>query len=161
MVTVRSARPTDVPAIQELWKALMDLHAPLDPFFTRTPTGHAIFGEILTRRLDDADWRVLVAVDGERVVGYGMGHLVAPEPGLVPQRGGHIVDVAVAAAARRAGIGSRLDASLQSWFAERGARRVTLSALMANEASVALWRARGYTPFLTFMSKASESEGRG
>jgi GNAT superfamily N-acetyltransferase len=146
-----------VPAIRELWKEFMDFHASRNPHYTRSDDGDALFAEYVTRLLTEPDALVLVALDGETVVGYALGKIDHLSPGFRQRRYGLIADVAVTASARRAGLGGRFDDALRAWFREKGVRRVQLRAAADNEVSLAFWRKRGYHPLTVTLAADLEA----
>jgi len=146
VITITRATAEHVPAIRELWKEFMDFHASRNPHYTRSDDGDALFADYVRGLLADDDARVLVAVDGARVLGYALGKIDQLSPGFRRRRYGLIADVAVTASARRAGLGARFDEALRAWFREKDVRRVQLRASSDNEVSLAFWRARGYRP---------------
>jgi GNAT superfamily N-acetyltransferase len=146
MITVTRARTEHVDAIRRLWIEFMDFHAARNPHYARSDDGDALFAEYVTRLLDDPDARVLVALEGDAVLGYAVGKIDQLTPGFRQRRYGFISDVAITAAARRAGLGARFDDALRAWFHGAGVRRVQLRAATDNEVAMAFWRKRGYRP---------------
>lgn len=148
MATILRAEERHLPAIGELWKEFMDFHAARNVYWTRSPDGHRVFSDDLRRMLDDPAVLLLVAVEGDAVIGYAFAKIEAPPPVLKIERRGHIVDVAVTASRRRQGIGAALDARMREWFSEHGIERIQLFVSAQNEESAVFWRARGYVPWL-------------
>jgi GNAT superfamily N-acetyltransferase len=64
-----------------------------------------------------------------------------------------IEDVVVTAASRRRGVGRALVAAACRFAAERGVRRVVVSALSANEETVAAYAAMGFRPALVTLER--------
>jgi GNAT superfamily N-acetyltransferase len=146
VVTITRAGVEHVAAIRELWKEFMDFHAARDPHYERSDDGDALFADYVTGLLANADAVVLVAVEAGAVLGYALGKIDHLSPGFRRRRYGLIADVAVTASARRAGLGSRFDEMLRTWFRDKGIRRVQLRAATGNEVSIAFWQKRGYRP---------------
>ena len=78
----------------------------------------------------------LVAVDGERVLGYAGMHHVADE--------GYIANVAVAPTARRQGVARRLLAALTDYGKAHTLYRLTLEVRVSNAAAIALYEGDGW-----------------
>jgi GNAT superfamily N-acetyltransferase len=146
VITITRARTEHVDAIRRLWIEFMDFHAARNPHYTRSDDGDALFADYVTTLLDHAGARVLVAVDDGIVLGYAMGKIDQLTPGFRQRRYGFISDVAVTAAARRAGLGARFEDALRTWFQAAGIRRVQVRAATDNEVAMAFWRKRGYRP---------------
>jgi ribosomal protein S18 acetylase RimI-like enzyme len=151
MSVISQANESHVPQIVELWKELMAFHAERDPQFARAEDGAVHFEKYLRDLLAKAEWRVFVALDGERVVGYLMAQ-VAKRPPVIKHRDfGFISDLAVTKAHRRRGVGQKLLRAAIAWFAERGLRRVEAHVATANEVSTAFWSAQGFEAYLHTM----------
>src|SRR5260370_42065227 len=84
------------------------------------------YASFLGRALDSPDDCVFVAERDGLIVGYIFAALQPLSWKELRGPAGFIHDVAVAVAARRAGIGTRLDEGARGWVRERGATRVIL-----------------------------------
>lgn len=90
----------------------------------------------LAEELDNPHAVFLVAVEGDRVLGYvGMHHLLDE---------GFIANVAVAPDARRQGVARRLLAALDAYGREKALYRLTLEVRASNMAAIALYEGAGY-----------------
>lgn len=78
----------------------------------------------------------LVALDGDRVVGYAGSQTVLDEA--------DVMNVAVDPACRRQGIARQLLNGLQAALAAQGVRSLTLEVRASNEAAIALYASLGY-----------------
>ncbi|HEU4569946.1 MAG TPA: ribosomal protein S18-alanine N-acetyltransferase [Gemmatimonadales bacterium] len=79
----------------------------------------------------------LVAVDGDdRLLGYLFGRELAGEA--------EVLNVAVAPAARRGGVGRALLTAALAWFAGRGAGETFLEVRASNQAAIALYEGAGF-----------------
>jgi [ribosomal protein S18]-alanine N-acetyltransferase len=119
--TVRPATPADAPAIQ----AIEGLSASTL--------------RLLDHDLALADRRCLVATadpDGRVVAGYAAA--------ILQDTDAHVIDIAVAPAARRQGIGRQLLEALVDAVLAAGARAVTLEVRASNLGSQALYRQAGF-----------------
>lgn len=90
-----------------------------------------MFGDEVAR--EDRWW--LVALDGDRVVGYGGVALMAGEA--------HIMNLAVVDDRRRQGVGTVLFSRLQSLALAAGARAITLECRHGNRAAIELYESLG------------------
>ena len=89
--------------------------------------------------------QVLVATDGEGVVGHLIGDLMPPSEMWTGARA-ELVSMYVDLASRGAGVGSRLVAAFVAWASEGGAARLTVTAYAENDAALALYRKHGFAP---------------
>jgi GNAT superfamily N-acetyltransferase len=144
---IRPAKRNDIDGLLEVWKEHMDFHSERYPLFTRSAEGHIKFAEFLKKHWNDPDWAVFVAEEGT-IVGYCLATVMDYPPVFNVRKFGFIQDMAVTAAHRRRGIGTKLLERLEIWFKERGVRRIELQALIGNEVSQSFWRKRGYEPYL-------------
>jgi [ribosomal protein S18]-alanine N-acetyltransferase len=123
-VTVRAARPADIPALLAIERA---------SFSTDRLTRRALH-RLMTR----GHCAVLVAVARRRVAGYAV---------LLFRRGSRrarLYSLAVDPRRRRSGLAKRLLAAVERRAAGRGMTAVTLEVGAANRAASTLYRAMGY-----------------
>lgn len=99
----------------------------------RSPWSERAFQTELDRP-EASEW--FVALEGERVVGYGGLLQVATE--------GHVTNLAVDRDYRRRGIGSRLLDTLVEAAKARGVRSLTLEVRESNEAAIQLYEKFGF-----------------
>ena len=159
MATILNAEERHLPAVGELWQEFMDFHAARDVFYARVPDGHRVFTEDLRGLLRDPAALVLVAVDGDAVVGYGLAKIEKSPPVLRLERRGHIVDVAVTASHRRKGVGSAIAARMREWFTRQGVERIHVFVSTQNDVSARFWQKRGYVPWLSGLTNQHPDGG--
>jgi ribosomal protein S18 acetylase RimI-like enzyme len=124
-ITIRAAQAADVEAVLELWSAARSALA-------SAPDN----AEVVTRLLEHQPGALLIALDGERVVGT----LIAAYDGW---RGG-MYRLAVLANERRRGIATALVDAGHAHLRGLGAPRVTALVGADEDVALALWRAVGY-----------------
>lgn len=95
----------------------------------------------VSRSVDDARGDTVVLAATATPAG---GEVVGAAFGLLQVDDGHVIDLAVAPAARRSGIGSALLSALTGELRTRGARAVTLEVRAGNHGALALYRAAGF-----------------
>jgi len=147
-VDIRKAVMEDVPAIIEIWKELMDFHKGLDAIFSRSATGHEGFAEFLTSNMEKEDSCVLVAADGEHIVGYCQACISKYPPVLVREKYVEIFDMAVTKKYQRQGIGRMIIDALRRWYADKDVDRIELKYLTANKSAEEFWTKMGFKPYL-------------
>lgn len=155
MVTIRRAEKRDLQQVGKLGAMLMETHYAFDRLRFLAPTADASSGYawFLGSVLKDDDAAVLVAADGDRVVGYVY---VALEPlSWKELRGpaGFIHDVAVIEDARRGGIAKQLMDAAVEWLRAKGAPRVLLWTAAPNAAAQALFHEAGFRDTMIEMTK--------
>jgi ribosomal protein S18 acetylase RimI-like enzyme len=134
-VTVRLARPADLPALARMGAKLARAHHAWDPerFFAPEEPLEDGYAWWLGKELENPRAVVLAAVAGRgRVVGYAYGRIEPRDWNSLRDRCGVGVDLWVEPEARRAGVGRRLVESLVAALGERGAPRVIIGVAERN-----------------------------
>lgn len=155
-VLVRPARDEDRPALRALNAALQAVERALRP---SRCAPEALPGRVLEEMLTRARGGVLVAVEGEAVVGFLAWRidedLLETEPkGLV------VTDLVVAETHRGRGLGGRLLEAAEARAREAGAARLRVTALVSNEAAISAYVARGFaSAFVTFEKPLTDQGG--
>ena len=98
-----------------------------------------------TQLLNDDDSLVLIARDGDAVIGHLVGRLSGP--GTVhPIRVAELESIHVYPQHRGGGIGEQMVNAFLAWAAERGAQRASVTAYAANEAAQRFYTRHGFAP---------------
>lgn len=164
MMVIRPAGMDELEKVIPLWKEMMAFHAGLDPRFRPVPGTEGDFIEYLRAGLETGEGMVLLAEQGEEVVGYIVGHIKSNPPVMLPPLFGYVSDIFVASARRRKGLGRDLFESLKEWFREQGVEHIELHVWHNNSLAQAFWRKMGFRDYLHrlhYELKEKEQEGRG
>jgi GNAT superfamily N-acetyltransferase len=147
-VTIRQATERDLAAIVRLWREMAGLHAEIEAMvWSLGPDAEEHCRRDLSECIGKDDHRVLVAVEGERVVGYLLASKARRPPVLSPTLHGAIHDACVTRSARRRGIGTRLVNAAMDWFRSEGLPTAAVSYALENGESAPFWRAQGFRPY--------------
>jgi len=154
-IAVRPARESDLPSLGRLGASLIHTHFAFDPQrFMAPPSqpeeGYAWF---LGTQLREPDVCILVAEDGDEVVGYVYAALEPHSWKELRDAAGFIHDVAVAEGHRGRGIGSLLISGASDWLRARGAPRVLLWTAERNLAARQLFTRLGFRTTLVEMTR--------
>jgi ribosomal protein S18 acetylase RimI-like enzyme len=143
---VRRAVAANVPAMGRLGALLVRLHHDFDPqrFIPATPQTEHGYASFLGSQLDKPDVVVLVAANGDAVLGYTYAGVEGRDYMSLRGPAGVLYDIVVDPAHRTQGIGKLLlDATLAELSA-RGAPRVVLSTAERNESAQRLFARAGF-----------------
>jgi len=147
-VTVRRARPEDLPSVLGLWDEMMAFHAHLDARFAPAAGARERFAPTVQAWMADPARRVLVAVAGAEIVGYTIGVIADNPPIFDLLQYGYVTDICVAPEWRQNGIGRRMFTALCRWFRRGGMSVVQLNVAAFNPVSSAFWREQGFGEYL-------------
>jgi len=153
MINIVRAGEEHLAGIIERWIELMDYHAELDPLFTRSAEGHVSYREYTRKLMSEQKACVLVALDGENVVGFSLSMVANYPPPLARRIYGYISDVAVAQTYRGRGIGEKMVRKTLAWFAEQGITRVELRVSSCNDVALSFWERRGFREYVKVMQR--------
>jgi ribosomal protein S18 acetylase RimI-like enzyme len=147
VIKIVKAEEHHIPDICNLWLEFMRFHQNIDPIFT--PRDGAVTGfkeEQVQRLMKLEDGLVLIALDGERAVGYSLSEIRSSR-GLKIDKYGAIDHVAVKAGYRRKGVGEEMLNEILKWFQSRNIDRVELEVLAKNQVAYAFWKKHGFTDY--------------
>lgn len=159
-VTIRRAVADDLAAALELWRELdrlqhdwrvfeprRDIEGAITASYRRAVTG-AGAGAIL-----------LVAVDGDEVVGTAYGHAVVPSS-FSDERALEVGGVLVRDSHRRRGIATELTRELAAFARREGIGMLVLKTFAHNEEALAAWTAMGFDARMVQLVAPVERFGR-
>ncbi len=157
---IRRAIPVDVPALGRLGALLVKEHHDFDPQRFIAPTAETAqrYGWFLGTQLSKRDIVVLVAAEGDEIVGYTYAGVEGYDYMALRGPAGALYDIVVDPAKRRQGIGRMLlDATLEA-LAAAGAPRVVLSTAQHNDAAQRLFANAGFRRTMIEMTRELDAD---
>jgi ribosomal protein S18 acetylase RimI-like enzyme len=152
----------DIPALEPLWVAVHHVHAAsmpeLAPYVSDAETWaerRALYASVLEK----PDTVLLLAFDGDELVGYGLSHVLPLEETWIGdtwrtgQRVAELESLSVLESHRGRGIGSALLDAIDKELEAQGIRDVFVGALAGNEDALRLYRRRGFRPTWLYLSR--------
>lgn len=143
---IRFAEPKDVSGILALLKQVGSLHHSLRPDLFRANAQKYGASEVLAM-LNDISAPVFVAVEADRVLGYGFCKLVrhAQDTVLNDVTSLYIDDLCVDEACRGQGVGTALYGEISRYGKMRRCQSLTLNVWSCNKAALAFYEKMGLT----------------
>jgi ribosomal protein S18 acetylase RimI-like enzyme len=154
-VSIRAAKPEDIPALGRLGAVMVGVHHDLDAqrFIPLTSGTERGYGSFLGSQLDKENVVVLVAERDGEVVGYTYAGIEGNDYMSLRGPAGVLYDIVVDPAHREQGIGrALLDATL-AVLKTKGAPRVLLSTAERNESAQRLFARAGFRRTMVEMTK--------
>jgi GNAT superfamily N-acetyltransferase len=137
----------------EVWKEFMEYHQCIDPYYGTSEGGHLKFGEYILERMGRDDSLVLVALDGDRVLGYCLCYVQHRPPVFTEMVIGVLSDLAVSEENRGGGVGGALVESSLAWLREKGIKRVELRTSARNDNAIEFYRKHGFWMYDHMMTR--------
>lgn len=150
--TVRSATPTDIPAILPMVERICAMHQSMDRTkYDFVPDIVEKYRHWLPQRAADSRSVLCIAEDDLGIVGFLVGTIEPEIPIYHIKEFGFIHDLWVEPRARRRGIGTALARQAISRFKSMGVSQVRLDTATANEGARRLFAGCGFRPAATEM----------
>jgi ribosomal protein S18 acetylase RimI-like enzyme len=147
-ITIRPALVADAPAVAALAQETHAIHAAALPQVFQPATATVATPDDMARLAERPGHLLLVAVDGEAVVGYA--HAEVQETPDTPYKRAaarlHVHAMGVTAAHRGHGVGRALLAAVRAEAASRGMDGVSLEVYAFNDAARAFYERLGFAP---------------
>jgi ribosomal protein S18 acetylase RimI-like enzyme len=152
---VRSATPADLQRIGRLGALLIEEHHGFDPrrFLAVKPRTPADYASFLGTQLANPDVAVLVADDGEGVIGYAYAAVEGYDYMALRGPAGVLHDIIVDPGHRGRGVGRLLLEAALEFLRSRGVPRVVLSTAERNEAAQRLFAGMGFRRTMIEMTR--------
>jgi ribosomal protein S18 acetylase RimI-like enzyme len=152
----------DVDSLEPLWVGVHHAHAASMPELAPYVSDAETWSErraLYVSLFEKPDTLLLLARDGDELIGYALAHVLAVEETWIPdtwRTGARIAELeslAVTAERRGEGIGSALMDALERALAARGLDDVMLGVLPGNAGAIRLYERRGFRPTWLYMSR--------
>ena len=145
-MNIRPARPTDIPRLVELWTEFMDYHVKFDPAYARSEVAVENWVKYVESKFCNPDCQLFVAEKEGQVVAYAGAIVKEYPPVFEVLKYGFVEEIAVTREFRRTGIGKRLVETAEAWLHAAGVTQIDVKIDVENEASMALFKGRGFAP---------------
>lgn len=150
-ITIRRAQPSDLPQLSDIWHEKMVVQQQLDQRFTLAQTARQKWLEYTVSCLAKVDCAIWVAEINAQLVGYMIAYLQDSPPGLLPEKVGCIIDVALDVHNPQPGLGQQLLLAARVWFAEQDVQIIIAHVSHRQVVEQAFWRAQGATEWMDLM----------
>ena len=161
-VEITRGSAADIPRLEPLWVAVHHHHQEampeLAPYVSDEVTWreHRPMYEELFRK---ADTFLFLASDGDRLIGYALGHVLPVEETWIADtwvtgdRIGELESISVLPEYRGAGVGSRLMQEVHRAFEQLDVRDLIIGLLPGNEGALRVYERFGYRPTWLYVSR--------
>ena len=139
--------------IKEVWREFMEYHQRIDPYYGTVDGGDILFGDYISLRMGQDDSLVLVAVEGEQLLGYCLSYVQQRPPVFTEAAVGVISDLAVKAEQRGGGAGGALVEASLDWLRRHGVKRVELRTSARNDLAIEFYRKHGFRIYDHMMTR--------
>jgi ribosomal protein S18 acetylase RimI-like enzyme len=153
---------SDLPSLEPLWVAVHRAHAAsmpeLAPYVSDAETWaerRALYEQVFEK----PDTVLLLAFDGDALIGYALGHVLAVQDTWIADtwrtgpRVAEIESLSVLPEYRGRGIGTALMDALERELEAHGVRDFIVGALAGNEDAQRLYRRRGFRPTWLYLAR--------
>jgi ribosomal protein S18 acetylase RimI-like enzyme len=148
LIEIIEAKEKHIPDITRLWKEFLQFHVDIEPIWTPGEGAEDGQREEQTKPLMASDkGLVLVALDGDEVIGYSISEIKDPPPGPIRPVYGYIHHVAVTEKYRRSGVGEKMFNEILKWFKSKGMDRIELDITSKNYVSSSFWTKMGFEEY--------------
>jgi GNAT superfamily N-acetyltransferase len=147
-VTIRSAKPADIPEMARLWYEKMVLQQQFDRRFVVLPDGRMRWMAQVEQWLLDSECAIFVAERVGGLIGYIIVWIQTGPPGLAPEYIGVVTDLTIEAHGQQGGAGRLLLQPVREWLGTLGVSNVIAHVPRRQAVEQAFWRALGATEWL-------------
>jgi len=149
LITIIEAEEKHIPEITRLWKEFIQFHIDIEPIWIPNEGAEDGQREEQTKPLMASDkGLVLVALDGDEVIGYSISEIKDPPRGSTRLEYGYIHHVAVTENYRRTGVGEQMFSEILKWFKSKGMDRIELDITSKNYVSSSFWGKLGFEEYV-------------
>ena len=149
LIKIIEAEEKHIPDITRLWKEFIQFHIDIEPIWIPNEEAERGQREEQTKPLMASDkGLVLVALDGDEVIGYSISEIKGPPRGSTRTEYGYIHHVAVTENYRRSGVGEQMFNEILKWFKSKGMDRIELDITSKNYVSNSFWSKLGFEEYV-------------
>lgn len=150
-VTVRPAKPVDIPVLAKLWLEKIVLVAQSDARFKLSPDAAAHWSTGAIQWLSDTRCMIYTAEQEDNLTGFAIGWIQTAPPGVLPERIGVVTELVLDMHQYQQGLARALLTPLREWFNAQGAGAVVALVPHRHPVQQAFWRSLGATEWIDLM----------
>jgi L-amino acid N-acyltransferase YncA len=148
---IRKANKRDIELIVQLNFQLSDFHAKFDNYYKTGQESMKDFRKYLKEIIAKRNFRIIIAEDKGKVVGFFIGRIDKAKPSVKPLKVGGLNTAFVCQKYRRSGIGQKMFKDLFSWFQKNKIKNIELSVDYRNKIGCEAWKKFGFKDFMRRM----------
>jgi len=149
LIKIIEAEEKHIPDITRLWKEFIQFHVDIEPVWIPKEGAEHGQREEQTKPLMASDkGLVLVALDGDEIIGYSISEIKDPPRGSTRTEYGYIHHMAVTEKYRRSGVGEKMFNEILKWFRSKGMDRIELEITSKNNISSSFWDKMGFEEYM-------------
>lgn len=152
-VAIRKALVSDLDSLLVLCAGLVQYDSQYDPTLSDGWASSAEAKELFTSRITEPDGIVLVAIVGDKIVGYLLGGLVEASSYRKVKVLAELEELFVLDEFRRYSIGAKLIAQFDLWCQERHPDRVHVVVSGSNAKAIAFYKRHGFYEYNAVLEK--------
>jgi ribosomal protein S18 acetylase RimI-like enzyme len=160
VLIIREYTPEDIAALVRHKAQLTGHHSAIDPqYYAPSPDADQAFGNYLQKMVNDADFKVFVANEGENCVGYVMGWVEQRPPIYRKRKVGYLSNIFVDEAHQKQKVGAQLYRALEQWFQEKNVDFIEIRADARNIAAMQSFKKYGFKELSVTFYKDAGTDG--
>lgn len=149
MITTRPATPEDLPVLLQFEQGIITAERPFDPTLKPDPISYYDVGAMIV----DPDVEVIVAVDGDLVVGSGYAKEKPSDVYVDPPKHCFLGFMYVHPDYRGRGVNGLVTEALLDWARLRGLTEVQLRVYDDNLGAVRAYKKKGFSKYMVVMRR--------
>jgi len=143
---IRNYNEKDIDSITEDQKSLNAFHLLIDKnYYAASKDFKEEFASFIRGKIKDKNFRIIVAEDKKRIIGYAMGWVELRPPIYLKRKIGYLSNIYVKDHFRNTGMGKRLYFSMEKWFKKKGVAFIELKTNINNSMAIKRFRSYGFT----------------
>lgn len=143
MITVRPALEADLPHLVHIWYEKWTLLSQTDQRVRLASDARERWISGARAWIEAADVQLVSALTNATPIGYTVGRIVDAPLGLIPDKMGVVMDIALDGHGNYPGAARMLVGALSGWFAARGVEQIVIWAARRQPVEQAFWRSLG------------------
>lgn len=149
MLTTRSATPADLPVLLQFEQGIITAERPFDPTLKPDPISYYDVGAMI----EDPDVEVVVACDGDLIVGSGYAKEKPSDHYVAPPTHCFLGFMFVHPDYRGRGVNGLVTDALLDWARARGHTEVQLRVYDENESAIKAYEKKGFRKYMVTMRR--------
>jgi len=147
-IKIEEAKRKDINSILKLNVCLTDFHRKIDKYYKSGERFSESFKKFILRNFKKKSFKILVAKDKNKTIGYFIGRIHKARPITIPKKIGQILDAFILENYQRKGVGKQMFEVLIKWFKANKIKHIELPVDARNKIGIKAWKKYGFFEFL-------------
>jgi len=145
LILIRDCKEKDIEVVVSRRKVFSNMHTSINPdYYSFSDNSLIEFQDYVKKRLNDSDFKLLIAEENDMCIGYVMGWIEYRPPIYKKRKVGYLSNIFIDPDYQKQKTGTQLYSRIETWFIEKKVDLIEIKSDIKNEKAIHAFLAYGF-----------------